>query len=73
MAARGLNRVVKQLVEHFPIGQTGQTVVRCEVFDPRVCLGLFVRAVEVIEGKGDILRKPLQEFDELGCKRFDLD
>src|ERR1700682_1460308 len=66
VAARRLNRVMKQPVKRFSIGQTGQAVVRREVFDPRVCLGFLVGAVEILKGKRHVVGQPLQEFDEFG-------
>ena len=66
VAARGLDRVMQQLVEHFPIGQPGQAVMRREIFDPLVRLGFFVGAVEILERKRHIVGQPLQQFDEFG-------
>src|ERR1700687_3395268 len=68
VAARRLDRVMKQPVERFSIGQTGQAVVRCEVFDPSVRLGFLVGAVEILKGKRHVVGQSLQEFDEFGCK-----
>ena len=68
VAVRGLDRIVEQLVERFPVGEIGQTVVRGEVFDTVVGLGLFVRAVEVLKGERHVVGQPLQEFDEFRRK-----
>ena len=70
VAARRLDRVAKQLVEHFPVGQIRQAVVRCEVFDPLVGPGFFVRAVEVLKGKRHVVGQPLQQLGEFGRERI---
>ena len=64
VTSRGLDRVIEQLVEGLAIGQTGQAVMRRQIFDPLVGLGLFVRALEIVERKRDIVRQALQQFDE---------
>ena len=66
VAVRGLDRVVQQLVEHLPIGQIGQAVMRGEIFDPLVGLGLLVGAVEVLQRERNVVGQPLQQFDEFG-------
>ena len=50
MAARPLDRVTKQFVEHVPIGKLGQAVVRSEILDPLIGLGLFVGPLEILQG-----------------------
>jgi hypothetical protein len=69
VAARRLDGVAKQPVEHLPIGQIGKAVVRREVFDPRVGPGFFVRALEVFKSKRHIVGQPLQQFGEFRYKR----
>ena len=64
VAPRGLDRKMQQLVEHLAIGQTGQAVMRRQIFDPLVRLRLFVGAVEIVEREGNVVRQALQQFDQ---------
>ena len=66
MAARRLDRVPQHLVEHFPVGKLGQAVMRGEIFDPLVGLGLLVCAVEALERKRYVVGQPLQQAGEFG-------
>ncbi len=62
VAPRRLDRVAQQPVEHFPIGQLGQAVVRGKVFDPLVGPGLLVGAVEIVERERDVFGQPREQL-----------
>src|SRR5471032_763023 len=65
IARRSFDCEMQQLVEHFAIWQVCQAVMRSEIFDSCVCLGLFVSAVEIVERKGNVLRQFGQKFDQI--------
>ena len=69
IALRGLDRAAQQPVEHLPVGQVRQAVMRGEIFDPLVGPGLFVGAVEILQRKGHVVGEPLQQFGEFGRER----
>ena len=69
IALRGVDRTAQQAVEHFPVGQVRQAVVRCQIFDPLVRPGLFVGAIEILQRKGDVVGQPLQQFGEFRRER----
>ena len=65
VAAGRLDGMAQQPVEHFPVGQFGQAVMRGEVLDPFVRLLLLVGPAEIFKRQRDIGGEPLQQFDEL--------
>ena len=68
VARGGIDRAAKHAVEHFPVRQIGQAVVRRQILDPLVGLGLFVGAVEILQCKRHVVDEPLQQFGKSGVK-----
>ena len=69
VARGGIDRVAQHAVEHFPVRQIGQAVVRRQIFDPLVGPGLFVGAVEILQRERHVVGQPLQQFGKLGRER----
>ena len=69
IALRGIDCTAQQAVEHFPVGQAGQAVVRRQIFDPFIRPGLFVGTIETFQREGDVVRQPLQQFGKFRRER----
>ena len=69
VARGGIDRAAQHAVEHFPVRQIGQAVVRRQILDPLVGLGLFVGAVEILQCERHVVDEPLQQFGKLGRER----
>ena len=69
VAAGGLDRMAQQPVEHFPVRQLRQAVMRGEIFDPLVRPALLVGAVEALQRERQIVGEPLQQLGEFGRER----
>jgi len=54
------------------IGRTEGFKHPCQTILLFLCLRFFVRTIEIYQGEGDIFRKALQKFDQLGRKRSSL-
>ena len=70
VALGGIDRAAQHAVEHFPVRQIGQAVVRRQILDPLVGLGLFVGAVEILQRKRNVVDEPLQQLGKLGRERI---
>jgi hypothetical protein len=70
IACGSIDRPAKHAVEHFPIRQIGQTVVRRQILDPFVGLGLFIGAVEILQCERNVADEPLQQLRKLGRERI---
>ena len=73
VARGGIDRATQHAVEHFPVRQIGQAVVRRQIFDPLVGPGLFVGAVEILQRERHVVDEPLQQLGKLGRERVFLD
>ena len=73
VALGGVDRAAQHAVEHFAVRQIGQAVVRRQIFDPFVGLGLFVGAIEILQRERHVVGQPLQQFGKLGRERVLLD
>ena len=70
VAMGGIDRMAQQAVEHLPVRQAGQAVMRGEIFDALVRLLLFVGAFEIFQRERHVVGQPLQQFGEFGRERF---
>ena len=69
VATGGIDRMTQQTVEHLPVRQAGQAVMRGEIFDALVRLLLFVGAIEIFQRERHVVGQSLQEFGELDRER----
>ena len=70
IARGGIDRAAKHAVEHFPVRQVGQAVVRRQILDPLVGPGLFIGAIEILQRERYVVDEPLQQFGKLGRECF---
>ena len=69
VALRGVDRTAQQSVEHLAVRQVRQAVMRGQIFDPLIRLGLFVGAVEILQRERHVVGEPLQQFGEFRRER----
>jgi hypothetical protein len=66
----GIDRATQHAVEHLTVRQISQAVVRRQIFDPLIGLGLFVGAVEILQCERNVVDEPLQQLRKLGRERI---